>query len=197
MAKVVERKDLDLIRQSYVVEIAKGVALTSRVFAKNLFGRIRGDGGDTVTVQYPEERVPYPDRFRGKHRLMAREDGQVRCVACMLCSTACPANCITIVAAEHEDPTIEKYPTNFEIDLLKCIYCGFCAEACPCDAIRMDSGRHSLPTVDRRTQHTGKIDLLSLGTLTTAVQGGEYGSDPAKAHYHGKPMVEGAEPGHH
>ena len=197
MAKVVTRKELDFARQAYVVEIAKGVALTSRVFAKNLFGRIAGDGGDTVTVQYPEVKVPYPDRFRGKHRLMQRDDGQVRCVACMLCSTACPANCITIVAAEHEDASIEKYPTNFEIDLLKCIYCGFCAEACPCDAIRMDSGRHTLPTYDRRTQHTGKIDLLSLGTQTIATQGGTYKSDRNKAHFHGEPVVEGAEPGHH
>lgn len=197
MAKVVERKELDAIRQSYIVEITKGVALTSRVFIKNLFGRTFGDGGDTVTVQYPEEQPVYPDRFRGKHRLMARDDGQVRCVACMLCSTACPANCITIVAAEHEDVGIEKYPEAFEIDLLKCIYCGFCAEACPCDAIRMDTGRHVLPTMDRRTQHTGKIDLLSLGALTVAEQGGVYKSDRSHATYHGKPVVEGAEPHGH
>lgn len=190
MAKVVVRKDLDLVRQSYIVEVTKGVALTSRVFIKNLFGRAFGDGGDTVTVQYPEETTPYPQRFRGKHRLMARTDGQVRCVACMLCSTACPANCITIVAAEHEDVAIEKYPQAFEIDLLKCIYCGFCAEACPCDAIRMDTGRHVLPTVDRRTQHTGKIDLLSLGTLTIAEQGGTYKSDQRDAHFHGEPVIK-------
>ncbi len=197
MAKQVTRKERDVVRQGYVVEIAKGVALTSRAFVKNLFGRVAGDGGDTVTVQYPEQKTPYPDRFRGKHRLMKRDDGDVRCVACMLCSTACPANCITIVAGEHEDVTIEKYPEVFQIDLLKCIYCGFCAEACPCDAIRMDSGRHTLPTMDRRTQHSGKIDLLSLGGETIAIQGGEHRSDPHHAHYHGKPVLEGGGGGHH
>lgn len=191
MARLVERREPDFASQLYVVEAAKGVALTSKVFIKNLFGRMLGDGGDTVTVQYPEVKVPYPDRFRGKHRLMKRDDGQVRCVACMLCSTACPANCITIVAAEHEDVAIEKYPQAFEIDLLKCIYCGFCTEACPCDAIRMDTGRHTLPTLDRRTQHSGKIDLLSLGSETIATQGGDHKSDPRTAHFHGKPVIEG------
>ena len=174
MAKQVTRIDPDLIRQSYVVEITKGVALTSRQFVRNLFGR-----RDTVTVQYPEQTKAYPDRFRGKHRLMERDDGQVRCVACMLCSTACPANCIDIVAGEHEDNSIEKFPIEFSIDLLKCIYCGFCAEACPCDAIRMDSGRHTLPSYDRKVQSIGKIDLLSLGTDSVAEQGGRYRSDPS------------------
>jgi len=97
----------------------------------------------------------------------------------MLCSTACPANCITIVAAEHNDSGIEKYPTTFEIDLLKCIYCGFCEEACPCDAIRMDSGSHPLPTLTRRDQKAGVINLLSIGTPSIATQGGEL-----KAHSH-------------
>jgi NADH-quinone oxidoreductase subunit I len=55
----------------------------------------------------------------------------------MLCATNCPAECIRIVASEHEDPSVEKYPIHYEIDILRCVFCGFCEEACPVDAIRM------------------------------------------------------------
>ena len=175
MAKVVSRIEPDFARQAYVIEALKGVGIVTRQFVRNIFGR-----RDTPTVQYPEERKPYAARFRGRHRLMRRDDGQVRCVACMLCATACPANCIGIVAAEHGNPDIEKYPTRFEIDLLKCIYCGFCEEACPCDAIRLDSGIHSVPSMTRRDQKAGVLNLMAIGAPSIATQGGEF-----KAESHG------------
>ena len=181
MAKVVNRMHPDFATQSYIVEAFKGVALVTRQFARNLFAR-----KDIVTVQYPEDRRPYTPRFRGKHRLMRREDDTVRCVACMLCSTACPANCITIVASERNDPGIEKAPTVFEIDLLKCIYCGFCEEACPCDAIRMDSGIHTIPTFTRRDQKAGVINLMSLGSQSIATQGGEFKAESHEGTVHGQ-----------
>ena len=106
---------------------------------------------------------------------MDREDSEVRCVACMLCPTDCPAHCITIVA-EDTGKASEKRPKIFEIDELRCVVCGLCVEACPCDAIRMDTGVHA-PSVDFRGDSIlGKIDLLKRGTQSKAVQGGRRSS---------------------
>ena len=154
-------------QQLFVPAIVAGLGITMRHFFRNLFGKNK----QIVTVQYPEERVTYPARYRGLHRLMHREDGSVRCVACMCCPTICPAHCITIVAEETGN-SAEKRPRIFEIDELRCIVCGLCVEACPCDAIRMDTGVHMPPTEHRYDAILGKHDLMSRGTLSTAVQGG-------------------------
>lgn len=89
------------------------------------------------TLQYPEERLPVPPKYRGEHRLKRDEFGRPKCVACLMCQTACPARCIHIEAAESPWPDREKVPAKFEIDLMICIYCGMCEEACPCDAIEL------------------------------------------------------------
>ena len=89
------------------------------------------------TILYPEERRSYSGRYRGAHILTARPDGSPRCVACYMCATACPADCIYIEPAEHHDPLIEKYPARFDIDMLRCVFCGFCVDACPEEAIIM------------------------------------------------------------
>lgn len=169
MGYLVDRPDLTLAEQAYVPELIKGMGVVGRHVMKNLFGR-----QETVTVQYPEEKTPYAPRYRGHHRLMYREDGRVRCVACQLCSTACPANCITIKSGDYGDQTIEKYPVTFDIDLLVCVYCGMCEEACPCDAIRLDSGEHTPCELHRKDSRVGKVDLMQLGDLSTAEQGGTF-----------------------
>jgi len=94
-----------------------------------------------ITVQSPEERHEIPDTiiYRGAHRLNRDGQGRVKCVACFLCATACPAHCIDIIAAESPWPDREKYPQSFTIDELRCIYCGMCEEACPVDAIELTS----------------------------------------------------------
>jgi len=132
----------------YIPEILKGIAVTNYHFVRNLaihtahaLGLAKGTRA-TASTLYPDERKRYPDNFRGSHRLTIREDGAVRCTACFLCATACPAQCIYIEAGEAPDPLIEKYPVRYEIDTLRCIYCGLCVEACPCDAIRMDTYVH-------------------------------------------------------
>src|SRR5687768_16985821 len=135
---VLERAPLGAER-TFLPGVIKGLGITARHFFRNVFGR-----KDVVTVEYPEEAPKYPDRFRGVHRLMHRDDGSVRCVACMMCPTVCPAHCITIVPGERED-SIEKFPVVFEIDELRCVVCGLCVEVCPCDALRMDTGVHAPP----------------------------------------------------
>ncbi len=167
--RVVGRPD-SLEQRVYLPELLKGLGVTMRHFFANLFRRKY-----TVTVQYPEEKVPYPERFRGLHRLMHREDGSVRCVACMLCPTVCPAHCITIVAEDTGNPS-EKRPKLFEIDELRCVVCGLCVEACPCDAIRMDTGVHAQATDFRGEAILGKVDLMKRGSLSKAVQGGIQGN---------------------
>lgn len=155
---------------SFLPATAKGLGITFKHFAKNFF-RSRAKG-DIETIQYPEEKVPYPERHRGLHRLMKRDDGRVRCVACMCCPTVCPANCITIIPAETDDMGVEKYPAVFEIDELRCVVCGLCVEACPCDAIRMDTGLHATPVEERGRGIETKETLLARGIQSTAVQGG-------------------------
>ncbi len=134
-----------LTRRFYILHVLLGLAITTRHFIVNLIGHIFAMFGIktknyTVTYEYPEIWHRPPKRSRTRHRLMKREDGSPRCVACMMCETACPAYCIKIVATEHPDPNIEKIPKSFEIDLGRCVFCGFCVEACPEDAIRMDTG---------------------------------------------------------
>jgi NADH-quinone oxidoreductase subunit I len=92
-----------------------------------------------VTRQYPEVKPDLPHHYRGVHRLNRDEQGRVKCVACMLCETACPANCISIeaAAAPPDWPDRDKFPAKFELDELRCIYCGMCEEACPVDAIEL------------------------------------------------------------
>ena len=168
--KVVKRSDSTMNKETYLPQIFKGMGVTIRHLFRNVFG-----GRDTQTLKYPEEKIAYPERFRGLHRLNHRPDGKVRCVACMLCPTVCPAHCITVVAEDTGDPSIEKAPAIFEIDELRCVVCGLCAEACPVDAIRMDTGVHMKPVTFRGDAILGKVDLMKLGTESRAVQGGKGG----------------------
>ena len=86
-----------------------------------------------VTMQYPDEKwAPYP-RFRGLHELQRDEDGNEKCVACGLCSTVCPSECINLVGAE--DNNGNRYAETYEIDMFRCIFCGYCEEVCPEEAI--------------------------------------------------------------
>lgn len=161
-----------MMRQAYLPATAVGVGLSMKHFFYNARQLLRGSRPDPITeslergmttVMYPEQKRPYPERFRGVHRLTHRANGGPRCVACLCCSTACPAQCIFIEAGEYPEGDArrgyERFPVRFVIDELRCIFCGYCVEACPCDAIRMDTGVHAAP-YDSREQFIFHKDLL-------------------------------------
>jgi len=114
-----------------VYPILLGMGITLQNLWRTLFKR------QASTIQYPEQKRNISGRYRGIHILTVRQDGTPKCVACYMCATACPAECIYIEAAERPEQNIEKYPTRFDIDLLRCVYCGFCVDACPEEAIMM------------------------------------------------------------
>ena len=171
-ARPIERAEHTIHVRSYLPEIFIGVGVSMKHFFTNTKDMLKGQRPDPVTerlddgistISYPEQKRPYPERYRGVHRLTTREDNSARCVACLCCSTACPAQCIYIEAGEYPEGDkrrgYERYPVKFVIDELRCIFCGYCVEACPCDAIRMDTGMHAVP-YDSRDQFIYRKDLL-------------------------------------
>ncbi|PTL78002.1 NADH-quinone oxidoreductase subunit I [Vitiosangium sp. GDMCC 1.1324] len=163
--KATQEPRTDLRERTFLPNLFRGLAITTRHFLRNLFGtrevgtpfEDRNSFSLVTTVQYPEEKVAYPPGYRGLHRLVPREDGKPRCVACYMCATICPAQCIYIEAGEYETDSadassrvIEKYPTQFVIDELRCIVCGLCVDACPKDAIRMDTYTHTPSEYNRQ-----------------------------------------------
>lgn len=151
----VRRPEMGPLERVYLVEILRGLLLTSRHFFVNLYRHCRKALGlpalpGAVTVQYPESPAVVAPRGRTRHRLLKREDGTPRCVACLLCETVCPAECIRIVAEESPELIVEKRARSFEIDLGECVFCGYCVEVCPEDAIRMDTGRVEMSARSRR-----------------------------------------------
>lgn len=164
--KQANRRELTWWESTYLPSVCLGIWITSSHFFRNLglhilhlFG-IKKDVRAAVTYQYPEQPRPLANRLRTRHRLMKREDGSPRCVACMMCETVCPARCIEITAAEHPDPNVEKYPAEFKLDLGKCVYCGFCVEVCPEDAIRMDTGKLDTSEYSRESMIYDKKRLM-------------------------------------
>jgi NADH-quinone oxidoreductase chain I len=136
---------------------------TFKIMLVSLFGR------KTVTVEFPEKKRATSGRYRGVHILTQRQDGSPKCVACYMCATVCPAECIHIEAGERPEATIEKYPTRFEIDLLRCVYCGFCVDACPEEAILM-SRENDLVGTSREELIIDRDRLMDRGKLV------EYGA---------------------
>jgi NADH-quinone oxidoreductase subunit I len=143
----------------YLPQILGGMATTLRHLGKTLAGK-------PMTVQYPEEkRQLRTETYRGVHRLNRDHDGRVACVACFMCSTACPAHCIHIEAGESPWDDREKYPVKFDIDELRCIYCGMCEEACPVDAIEL-TPHYDLVGRTREEMILDKEELLSVFEAT-------------------------------
>lgn len=130
-----------LLERIYLVEIVKGLVVTGRHFLRALHGmwKSKEPNEDMWTLQYPlVKRKPF-EPYRGAHRLNKDENGHIKCVACYMCASVCPTQCITIEAEEENEDYAdkEKRPKVFMINMLRCIFCGFCVEACPEDAIAM------------------------------------------------------------
>ena len=149
----VEREEMTASERMYLLQVASGMVRTLKHLLKNLFN-MKG----LPVISYPEVKRVYSERFRGRHILTTREDGTTRCVACYMCSTACPAECITIEAGEDER-TREKFPVRYDIDLLRCIFCGYCVDACPEDAIYMTRD-YEMALDDRAKATVGLRDLV-------------------------------------
>jgi NADH-quinone oxidoreductase subunit I len=154
------------------------MGLLEKLYIPAIFGGLRTTVQhmfqSKVTMQFPEVEPTLPAHFKGVHRLNRDEQGRVKCVACYLCSTACPAHCIDIVAAPSPWPDREKYPETFVIDELRCIYCGMCEEACPVDAVELTT-LYDLTGSTREEMMFDKEKLLSVFDQTTKA-----GTDPVR-----------------
>jgi NADH-quinone oxidoreductase subunit I len=156
---LVEEPVLTPAERLYLPQIFDGMRTTLR----HLFNRRYRD---KRVVQYPDQkRELRVANYRGVHRLNKDPDGRVACVACFMCSTACPAHCIHIEAGESPWPDREKYPVKFDIDELRCIYCGMCEEACPCDAIEL-TPHYELVGSSRQEMIFDKEKLLHIYDVT-------------------------------
>ena len=160
---VLQEPRLSLGDQFYLPQVLIGLGTTMKHMLQVL-------GGKDRVIQYPEERredLPIGEggmqlnTYHGVHRLNKDEEGRVKCVACFMCSTACPAHCIHIEAAESPWSDREKYPQKFDIDELRCIYCGMCEEACPVDAIEL-THEYDIVGLTRQEMIFDKSKLLKI-----------------------------------
>ena len=175
----VESPQLGLLERMYLPLFIGGLTTTARHLV-----------GTKVTVSYPDEepQINNPLIYRGVHRLNRDAQGRVKCVACFLCATACPAHCIDIVGIESPWPDREKYPESFTIDELRCIYCGMCEEACPVDAIELTS-LYNLTGRSREEMIFDKEKLLSVYDMTKDAE-----PHAVRSSGRGPTMMHGLEP---
>jgi NADH-quinone oxidoreductase subunit I len=137
------------LKSLMLLELFKGLGVTLHYFFQPKF-----------TINYPEEKTPKSNRFRGLHALRRYPNGEERCIACKLCEAVCPALAITIDSTQREDGT--RRTTRYDIDLFKCIYCGFCEESCPVDSI-VETDIHEFHFENRGEHIVTKQQLLAIG----------------------------------
>jgi len=88
-----------------------------------------------ITVMYPREKRPIPERFRGVLALTRNpETGEENCIGCRLCEMICPSRIIKVVPEKRENRT---YAKSFTLNMQACLFCELCVQVCPTDAIVM------------------------------------------------------------
>ncbi|GAB6120704.1 MAG: NADH-quinone oxidoreductase subunit I [Prevotella sp.] len=148
-------KKMTFIESIYLPAIVQGMWITIKHFFKK-----------KNTIQYPEQQREFSPVYRGQHVLMRDDQGRERCTACGLCALACPAEAITMVAAERKKGEEhlyreEKYAATYEINMLRCIFCGLCEDACPKDAIYLTKSKLLVkPKLEREDFIYGKDKLV-------------------------------------
>ena len=168
MAFTVTRPKLNWRERVYFPAILSGLVITLNHFKRMLFGQTK------VTMQYPEQTrdAEMSDYYRGAPALVRDTDGRVRCVACQLCEFICPPRAIKIVAGEipgkDRFAKVEKYPDEFDIDMIRCIYCGMCEEVCPEQAIFLRKD-YAITGFTREQMVHHKDKLLEIGGVMHGV----------------------------
>ena len=154
-SKLVSQKKLSLGERLYLPAIVGGLGITIKHFFRK-----------KVTIHYPEQVREMSPVYRGQHMLKRDELGRENCTACGLCALSCPAEAITMKAAERKKGEEllyreEKYAEIYEINMLRCIFCGLCEEACPKDAIYLTISKELVPSsYDREDFIFGKDKLV-------------------------------------
>jgi NADH-quinone oxidoreductase subunit I len=152
---------------TYVDDVRYGFRKYSPKTAENFAVRQGTEAKGAFTVQYPEEKMPVPERFRFVPFLVVEDydhperPGKFWCTACGICAKVCPPQCIWIV--RDQDAQTGKpipQPDEFYIDIDLCMNCGFCAEFCPFDAIKMDHD-YELASYDRTSNHIYDMPRLA------------------------------------
>jgi NADH-quinone oxidoreductase subunit I len=168
MAYTVPRPNLSLAEKAYLPALLAGLRITISHFIRMLAGKKK------VTMQYPDEKWDshLPPHYRGAPTLVKDEHGRERCVACQLCEFICPPRAITIKPGEISETDrwrkVEKYPEEFEIDMIRCIYCGLCEEVCPEQAIFLRKD-YAITGLSRGEMVHDKRRLYELGGVMTGL----------------------------
>ncbi len=168
MAYTVPRPKLTLAEKFYLPQVVAGLLITWKHFKNMLLGRTK------IIMQYPEEKwdASMPSYYRGAPTLVRDEHGRERCVACQLCEFICPPRAIRIKPGEIPPASkwakVEKYPEEFDIDMIRCIYCGLCEEVCPEQAIFLRKD-YAITGLSRSEMIHNKAKLYELGGVMDGV----------------------------
>jgi NADH-quinone oxidoreductase subunit I len=179
MALILARPQLNLWERLYLPSILGGLFITLRHMVETILLRVfpRKKTGPRslmemsstglMSMQYPEEKWPMPDGYRGAPVLVRDEVGREKCVSCQLCEFICPPRAIRItpgfLPGEDAHAKVEKIPRAFDIDMLRCIYCGMCEEVCPEEAIFLKKEEPIFVGTSRQAMIRDKEELYRLG----------------------------------